>query len=120
MEPPVLPDEVHSKDIIDLSKSFNMHGRSLKFLMNHETRQVSEELFENAFLNSRFVSPSNFFTNLMTHETHGGVVQAAEESYDNHIRIYSRPRENRSYSPSSRPELQGPVRQQDKYCSEQH
>lgn len=37
----ILPDEVHSKDFIDLNKSFNMHGKSLKFLMNHETRQVS-------------------------------------------------------------------------------
>lgn len=71
MEPPILPDEVHSKDFTDLSKSFNMHGRSLKFLMNHETRQVSRELFENAFLNSSSTWPNHFATNLMMHKTHG-------------------------------------------------
>lgn len=87
MEPPILNDEVHSKDIIDLSKSFSMHSRSLNFLMNHETRQVSQEIFENAFLNSGFTSPNNFATDLTMHKTHGRVVQAAAESYDNHIRI---------------------------------
>lgn len=54
------------------------------------------------------------------HKTHGRVVQVVEESYDNRIRIYSRPRETRSHSPSCRPELQEPVREQNKYCSEQH
>lgn len=76
--------------------------------------------FENAFLNSNSTSPNNFATNLMMHKTHGRVVQVVEESYDNCIRIYSRPRETRSHSPSCRPELQEPVREQDKYCSEQH
>lgn len=55
--------------------------------MNHETRQVSQEIFENAFLNSGFTSPNNFATDLTMHKTHGRVVQAAAESYDNHIRI---------------------------------
>lgn len=47
------------------------------------------------------------------HKTHGRVVQAVDESYDNHIRIYSRPGETKSYSPSCKPEPQVPLKEQE-------
>lgn len=76
-----MPDEVHSQDFIDFSNSFNMKARSLKFLMNHETRQLSHELSENSFLNSSFTSSNNFATKLMMHNTQGRAVQAVDKSY---------------------------------------
>lgn len=59
--------------------------------MIHETRQVPQELFEKVFLNSSSTSLNSFATKLMMHKTHGRIVQAVEESYDNRIRMYSRP-----------------------------
>lgn len=80
-EPPILPDEVHSQDFINFSKSFSMKARSLKFLMNHETKELSQELSENSFLNSSFTSSNNFATKLTMHKTQGRAVQAVDKSY---------------------------------------
>lgn len=80
-EPPILPDEVHSQGFVDFSKSFRTKARSLKFLMNHETRDLSQELSENSFLNSSSTSSNNFATNLMMHKTQRRAVQAVDESY---------------------------------------